>query len=828
MRRARRVGLVFQALLLACTAGFGAGCGAGDDGRYALDGFEVILDEDPAGLRILASDGRVLLDGLPAAGVPGAGEVPRVLAAFRAATATYEHRFGSFKIGETGRDWSGATRLALGGQDGEVIRFSLHGQAGELAAGRIELAAEGELVLTLTAANPNHNRASLAFRAAPGEHFLGFGGMSFDVDHRGQRLPLWVEEDGIGKQPTDEYPADTWFLTGRRHSTHSPMPLYLSSRGYAALLDTPARSIFHVASEADGEVRVEAWEGTLRLHLFDGPELPGALARLTARLGRPEIPPAFAFAPWLDAMYGSENVRRVAARLRAEGVPCSVIWTEDWRGGTRAGDSYTLDEDWEVDRALYPDFEALAADLHAQGFKFLTYYNTFLDAEVGTYAEAVSLGHTIRDATGAPYLFTSGKFTPTSMVDLSSPAAVAWTRQKHRDGLELGADGYMADFAEWLPTDAQLASGEDAALTHNLYPVAYQRLNKELFDELRAEDGIDRLFFVRSAYLGSQPLVSVFWAGDQLTDFSEGDGLPSVIPMGLNLGLSGFPYYAHDIGGYTGNLAPPTTKELWFRWVTLGALSPVMRTHHGKMAFANWSWESDAASIAHFRRWAGLHLRLYPYLRALATQAAASGLPLMRPLALQHPDFEPGWSSTDQYLLGDRLYVAPVVADGARARRMRLPPGSYYPLLGGAAVQPMAGELELQAPLEDIPVLVPPGALLVLLPEGVNSLVPGEVGAGVVTHLTIGDDRELWLWPGQAPADQGRLEEESGLGYTWRANGAAPPVTTATWNGQAVAIEADGRLQVTGAGTLLLNGQGELTVTGGAAGRRLTIVLRGE
>ncbi|HOX42603.1 MAG TPA: glycoside hydrolase family 31 protein [Myxococcota bacterium] len=817
-----RVRLVFQAVLLACTAG----CGAGDDGRYALDGFEVILTEDPAGLQILASDGRVLLDALPAAGEAGAAEAPRVLAAFRAATATFEHSFGSFRISEDGRAWSGATRLALHGQDGEVIRFSLHGPAGALAEGSVERVAEGELLLTLTAANPNHNRASLGFRAEAGEHFLGFGGMSFDVDHRGQRLPLWVEEDGIGKNPTDDYDPVAWFLTGRRHTTHSPMPLCLSSRGYAALLDTPARSIFHVASEAGDEVRVEAWEGTIRLHLFDGPDLPGALARLTARLGRPELPPAFAFAPWLDALFGSENVRRVAARLRSEGVPCSAIWTEDWRGGTRSGDAYTLDEDWEVDRALYPDFEALAADLHAQGFKFLTYYNTFLDSEVGTYAEAVSLDHTIRDAAGAPYLFTSGKFTPTSLVDLSSPAAVAWTKQKHRDGLALGADGYMADFAEWLPPDAVLASGEDAALAHNLYPVAYQRLNKELLDELRAEDGIERLFFVRSAYLGSQPLVSVLWAGDQLTDFSQGDGLPSVIPMGLNLGLSGFPYFAHDIGGYTGNIAPPTTRELWFRWVTLGALTPVMRTHHGRMAFANWSWESDAESIAHLRRWASLHLRLYPYLRALAVEAAATGLPLMRPLALHHPDFEPGWSATDQYLLGDRLYVAPVVVDQARTRRVSLPAGTYFPLLGGPGLQ--GGELEVAAPLEEIPVFVPAGALLVLLPGQVNSLVPGAVGAGVVTHLDIGDDRELWLWPGQASAAQGALTEESGLSYAWSPGGAEPPLTEARWNGQAVSIAADGSVELTGQGTLELDGQGQLTVTGGSAARRLKIVLRGE
>jgi alpha-glucosidase (family GH31 glycosyl hydrolase) len=99
----------------------------------------------------------------------------------------------------------------------------------------------------------------------------------------------------------------------------------------------------------------------------------------------------------------------------------------------------------------------------------------------------------------------------------------------------------------------------------------------------------------------------------------------------------------------------PTSEELWFRWVTLGALSPVMRTHHGRSAKDNWNWETDAAATAHFKRWATLHIRLFPYFARLTRQALESGLPMIRPLALAYPDFEPGWTSTDQYMLGDRI-----------------------------------------------------------------------------------------------------------------------------------------------------------------------------
>jgi alpha-glucosidase (family GH31 glycosyl hydrolase) len=599
-----------------------------------------------------------------------------------------------------------------------------------------------------------------------------------------------VQEDGIGKDDLadDDY-AGIWFLAGRRHSTHTPMPIYHSSYGYSLWLETSYRSIFDLCAADPALVQVEAWEPSLRLHVFAGASLAERVRTVAARLGRPELPPPFTFAPWLDALFGPDNVRRVAHKLRDLRVPASVIWTEDWRGGSFSGEQYVLDEDWDVDPVLYPDFDVLAHDLHDLGFKFLTYENSFLDMTGGTYAEAAAGGYLIRaPGSSQPYLFDGVKFNPTSLLDLSNPAAVAWATQKFRDGLELGADGYMADFAEWLPTDAVLASGEPGEAAHNLYPVEWQKLQHALFTALHAADGVDRLFFVRSAYVGSQPLVSVVWAGDQQTDFSIGDGFPSVIPIGLGLGLTGFPYYGSDIGGYMSQGTTPTTEELWYRWVTLGALSPVMRTHHGRAVSANWSWEKDDAATAHFARWATLHTRLFPYLYAMARRAADAGDPMFRALAFDYPDFEPAWTRTDEYLLGDRILVAPVA---------------------------------------EIPAFVPAGALLVLLPEGVQSFAPVAEASGITTLADAHDDRELWLWPGGEAVST--LEEAGGaLAYRWDGAGLTLPATSAVWNGAPVAAEADGSYLVVGPGTLVLDGgEATLTVTGGAADRQLRVRVRG-
>ena len=811
------IGLIFATLLLAA-------CDNDNESKpleAELGGLTVRVTPNPARIEIIAPDGEVLWDGVPG-GAPGSA---LAAVAVRRAEASYTVQFGAFMISEEADPWQAVTRFAHLRAEGTVITFDLVSRAGDtVGSGEIAEAGEGEVTLTLTASEAQTNRMTAAFACRPGEHFMGLGGQSFDVDHRGQTVPIWVEEDGISKGNTDEDP-DLWPLMGRRHSTHTPMPIMLSNKGYALLLDTPYRSLFALCSEQEDVARVEAWEGALHLRLFYGPTPKEAITRLTAHLGRPELPPAFAFAPWLDAIYGSDNVRRVADKLRAQGVPSSVIWTEDWRGGEFDGTGYTLDEDWNVDRVTYPDFEDVADDLHSLGFKFLTYNNTFLTVGVDVWDEAETNGYTIQDKDGQPYIFMNAKFEDASLLDLSNPAAWDWAKEIYKAGLRLGSDGFMADFAEWLPTDAVLFSGEDAAAAHNVYPVEYQRLTKEVFDEMEAEDGVERLFFVRSAYLGSQPLVSVVWAGDQQTDFSEGDGLPSVIPIGIGLGVTGFPYYGHDIAGYMSQLTDPTTQELWYRWVTLGALSPVMRTHHGKSSDENWNWESDPASTAHFARWGALHIRLFPYLYGLAEQATRTGLPMMRAIALEHPGWEPGWTLTDQYLLGDRILVAPVVTEGDTQRTLQLPEGTWYPLLGGDPVSIPAGggSVTVDAPVEECPAFVPAGTLLVLLPDGVDTLVAADA-TGVVTLDDVGDDRELWIWPGGDSA----WTEASGLTYVWTGTSlsGAGTVTDVTWNDTPMTVDASGMVTVSGNGTLTVNSSATLELSGGDPARRVAIRFR--
>lgn len=755
---------------------------------------------DPARIEIASGDTIVWQTEAGA----GDGKPPHGFASISTKSYTLTQDFGSYRFDENADAtvWQGISTLGNVTATPTGATFEL--DAGDRALGQGTLALDGGHI-TITLTTTVGDSISLGQPLAANEHLVGLGGQSFDVDQRGQHVPLWVQEDGIAKSPDpDDQYSGIWFLTGRRHSTHTPMPMLLSSANYALAVDTDARTVFGLGAEQADSARYEAWDHTLALHVWVGAE---PLNQMLEWVGKPAVPPETIFSPWVDAIYGSASVRQVAQALRDNGISSSVIWTEDWRGGGDSATGYALKENWRVDRSLYPDIESLAADLHGAGFKFLVYHNTFIDDTADVYAEATAAGYPVQKD-GATYEFTGITFGNSTLLDLTSDRSRSWARSVMGEALALGADGWMADFGEWLPTDATLASGEDAfSVEHNRYPVEWARFNRELLTG-------DQLYFMRSAWLHSQPLAQVIWPGDQQTDWSEGDGLPSVIPMGIGLGITGFPYFGGDIGGYMSQGTVPTTEELWYRWVELGAFEPVMRTHHGRSARENFQWQHDANSIAHFKRYARFHQQLALYLQGSIVSFTQHGRALLRLIALEFPGEDWAWSIRDEFMLGDRILVAPIQTQGTTSRDVQLPAGAWVPLFGGATVQ--GGTITATAAVTEIPAYVPAGSVLVLYPDGIDTVLPSPT-VPVATHPST--TREAWVYPGTA-TDPTRASWQEVAGptatapeYTWTGRPTGAPAT-ATFDGASVAVTDQGAystLTVTGNGTLVV-GEGMLTI----------------
>lgn len=739
--------------------------------------------------------------------------------------ASYEMQFGMFNIVEDSRPFRPGTTLRLLTADADSVGFEVMNGGDAIATGHVSFD-QGGAVVEFKATNGDRVVASTP--CAPDHHFLGLGAQSADVDHRGQVVPLWVSEQGVGKTDDDVLPG-VWQLLGRRHTTHVPMPALLRSDGVGVMLDVDAFSRVDLCATNVDITSFEVWQDTLRMVVLPADTVLGAQQLLSEALGRPRLLPPFVFAPWNDAIFSEQEVRDFAAFLRENEIPTSVIWSEDWRGGEDAGNLYRLDEDWRLDRDVYPTYEAMATDLRAEGIAHQVYFNTFVTEGGDVFDEVTAAGHGLHHAsTGDTLLFTGAdrEFSPTALMDLTNPEAIAAMKAHLHEALRLGARGWMADYAEWMPVDdVALASGEDPALVHNEYAVAWARLNREVIEEAGLLDEV--ILYSRSGFLGSPAVVDVLWAGDQRTSFQADDGLPTIIPIGIGAAVTGFTYFAHDIAGYQSSTNVTVSPELFFRWTTLGAFTPVMRTHHGTHARANHMLQTDPDSTAHWKRYAEIHIRLYPYLRALAVAdanadtAVATGLgrlPLWVPMPVLFPDDAALWSIKDQVLLGPNLLVAPVVTEGALARTVVLPGGRFvaFPMPGappgslGASRTDYVGTVSVDAAVAEIPVFMPAGAIVPMTALPAQTLL--EVDGDAIADLSSTQgDREVAVALGKS----GRFVEEDGASYVLDGTGTALPTEA----------DAVGAVEVVGDG--VVNGDGfTLTLAGHPSGRRTRVVFR--
>jgi alpha-D-xyloside xylohydrolase len=173
---------------------------------------------------------------------------------------------------------------------------------------------------------------------------------------------------------------------------------------------------------------------------------------------------------------------------------------------------------------------------------------------------------------------------------------------------------------------------------------------------------------------------------------------------GLSLGMSGFGFWSHDIGGFEGT----PTAELFKRWIPFGLLSSHSRLH-GNFSY-RVPWLFDEESVDVLRLFTKLKARLMPYLYQAARIAHLDGIPVMRAMALEYPD-DPACVYLDrQYLLGDDLLVAPVfAADGLVD--YYVPPGTWTHFLTGQQVHGPGWVRERHA-ATSVPLLVRPGAVI--------------------------------------------------------------------------------------------------------------------
>jgi alpha-D-xyloside xylohydrolase len=263
------------------------------------------------------------------------------------------------------------------------------------------------------------------------------------------------------------------------------------------------------------------------------------------------------------------------------------------------------------------------------------------------------------------------------IVDFTNPEAVKWYTSNLQQLLDIGVDTFKTDFGERIPwEDVQYHNGMDPFAGHNYYSVLY---NRTVYDAIAAVRGKNEAaLFARSATAGGQRY-PVHWGGDCECTWN---GMAQSLRGGLSLGMSGFGFYSHDIGGFMseGQAATQSDAAIYKRWVQFGLLSSHSRLHGSRTSRAPWTVDEEACEV--LKKFAELKNMLMPYLFAQAIAAKEHGLPLMRAMVIEFPDDRVCQTLDQQYMLGESLLVAPIF-NSKGACEYYVPAGTWTGLLDG-------------------------------------------------------------------------------------------------------------------------------------------------
>jgi sulfoquinovosidase len=543
---------------------------------------------------------------------------------------------------------------------------------------------DGALELSFEGTAPRYNRLSLDLVASPREHIYGCGEQFSELDLRGRKVPIWVEEQGVGRgRDLITLLADIHSGSGGDWSTtYYAQPTFVSSDNYACHLDATAYAELDFRRPDRHTLRAFQIPTAVRIEV--GSSAPEVLSKLSAYLGRQPELPAWAYdGVWLGVQGGTAVVLAKLRRAREAGVKVAALWAQDWEGIRMTSFGKQLRWDYRFDPSLYPDLPGTISALRQEGVRFLGYVNPMLVTDGDLYAEAKRRGFLVRDSAGEIAHITITSF-PAGLIDLDNPEAVRWYKSVIKDNLiGIGMAGWMADFGEALPPEARLASGRSFELAHNDYPVQWARLNREAVEEAGKLGEV--VFFVRAGAAGTSRHALACWAGDQLVNWSFDDGFATVIPAALSLGFSGIAHTHADIGGYTTVAWIKRSKELFLRWCEQSAFTPIMRTHEGNRPRDNWQFDSDPETLRHFARMSRVYVHLRDYHRALGREYLETGLPPIRHPYLHDEADETLHTLKYQYLYGRDLLVAPVLRPRKRQARVYLPDDAWVHVWTGRA-----------------------------------------------------------------------------------------------------------------------------------------------
>ena len=511
---------------------------------------------------------------------------------------------------------------------------------------------------------------AVAALSGNGEHFYGFGEKFNGFDQAGKFVRTLTFDDP-GNKGDHSYKVAPWFV---------------SNRGYGFHLDSSAESTFDMRAGAPDRYVVTNLFGTLRVNIVYGPNLTDVLTRYTAYMGRPALPPAWAFGPWIssDIWRSGGEVRYAVTQFRNRGIPASAfVFDSPWESGYNDFHFNMLQfgKDATIDGVHYKGFGSLndmMSFFSLNGLKVICWMAPFVNVKsvdenlpgqnlgkASNYDEGAGKGFFVHQSAGGPSLVVPWWKGRGSPVDFTNPAARKWLSDQlqqliaqtsvrtHSGGNEPAIGGFKTDDGEssngantYIPTTASYADGRTGIEMRNAFCVEY---HKTIWNVL----GQTGLLFARSGFAGTQAFPGC-WAGDNEPNFGD-NGLPGVIVAGQSAAMSGYAVWGHDIGGYQDTNPSKSPPNLFMRWAQFGCFSPIMQMHRQVSKELQYPWRYGEEALKNFQFFAHLHTRLFPYIYTYAKEASTLGLPIIRPLVLVNQTDQNTFSAQPHVLVRERV-----------------------------------------------------------------------------------------------------------------------------------------------------------------------------
>ncbi len=484
--------------------------------------------------------------------------------------------------------------------------------------------------------------------------------------------------------------------------TYVNIPFYMSTKGYGLFLNSSAKTDWQIATRDLSAVQFAVLEEQLDYFVIGGKNPKEILKGYCALTGFSKQPPLWSFGLWMSRnSYTSwDIVDEIAREVREYDIPCDVIHL----------DTAWFNRDWNCDlefsQERFPNPREHIARYQKDGFRIsLWQYNFIPPNDDNThYHEAVKYGYLAKNKDGKPYQLPDhyqGSWVKDVIVDFSNPDARRWYADKIKGLIQTGAAAIKTDFGEGIP-EAAVYQNIDGKHFHNLYSLVY---NATVYNASKSVSG-DDIVWARSGTAGSQRY-PLHWGGDSQCTF---EALAGTLRGALSIGISGIPYFSHDIGGFIGF----PTDELYIRWAQIGLFSSHSRCHGAGDNTHREPWQFSKEACDIFRKYAKLRYSLMPYIYEQAGKCTETGLPMMRALYLEYPEDRNVYHIDNEYLFGDSLLIAPVLKPLSKTniRNIYLPKGIWFDYFTKEKIASSGMWIERTVDLWSLPIFVKEGAEL--------------------------------------------------------------------------------------------------------------------